>query len=158
MWKNWNLFALPVGMKNCYDNFGVQFSFPQNANPKIAICLSSCNTTYITKIISAGLNQILVSECFSACVLCCFSCVCLFATLWTVAHHIPLTMGFSRQEYQLGLPCPPPGDLPHPWTKPKSLMSLALACRFFTISTTWEDQVNVYCSIIQSNQKMSINK
>ena len=23
-------------------------------------------------------------------------------------------MGFSRQEYWSGLPCPPPGDLPHP--------------------------------------------
>ena len=35
----------------------------------------------------------------------------LFATLWTVA---PLSMGFSRQEYESGLSCPPPGDLPNP--------------------------------------------
>ena len=27
------------------------------------------------------------------------NCVCLFATLWTVAHQAPLSMGFSRQEY-----------------------------------------------------------
>jgi len=27
------------------------------------------------------------------------SCVWLFATLWTVAHQAPLSMGFSRQEY-----------------------------------------------------------
>ena len=26
--------------------------------------------------------------------------------------HFPLSMGFSRQEYQIGLPCPPTGDLP----------------------------------------------
>ena len=26
----------------------------------------------------------------------------------------PLGMGFSRQEYWSGLPCPPPGDLPNP--------------------------------------------
>ena len=26
----------------------------------------------------------------------------------------PLSMGFSRQEYWSGLPCPPPGNLPHP--------------------------------------------
>ena len=38
-----------------------------------------------------------------------FSCVQLFATLWTVAHQAPLSMGFSRQEYWCGLPCPAPG-------------------------------------------------
>ena len=41
-------------------------------------------------------------------------------------------MGFSRQEYGSGLPCPPPGDLPDPGIKPTSLMSLALAGVFFT--------------------------
>ena len=33
-----------------------------------------------------------------------FSRVWLFATPWTVAHQIPLSMGFSRQEYWSGLP------------------------------------------------------
>ena len=32
----------------------------------------------------------------------------------------PLSMGFSRQEYWSGLPCPPPGDLPDPRIKPVS--------------------------------------
>jgi len=27
-------------------------------------------------------------------------------------------MGFSRQEYWSGLPCPPPGDLPDPGIEP----------------------------------------
>ena len=45
-----------------------------------------------------------------------------------------LSMGFSRQEYWSGLPCPPPGDIPDPGIKPKSLMSPALAGRFFTTS------------------------
>ena len=63
----------------------------------------------------------------------CFSCVQLLATLWTVAHQAPLPMGFSRQEYWSGLPCPPPGDLPGPGIKPVSLASLALAVGFFTI-------------------------
>ena len=49
-----------------------------------------------------------------ACVLSCFSCIQLFATLWSVAHQAPLFMGFSRQEYGSGLPCTPPGDLPDP--------------------------------------------
>ena len=41
-----------------------------------------------------------------------FSCVLLFATLWTVACQAHLSMGFARQEKWSGLPCPPPGDLP----------------------------------------------
>ena len=47
-----------------------------------------------------------------ACVLGCFSHVQLFATLWTTAHQASLSMGFSRQEYWIGLPFPPPGDPP----------------------------------------------
>ena len=43
-----------------------------------------------------------------------FRCVRLFATVWTVAHQAPLSMGLSSQEYWSGLPCPPPGDLPDP--------------------------------------------
>ena len=38
----------------------------------------------------------------------------LFATLGTVTHDALLSMGFSRQEYWHGLPCPPPGDLSNP--------------------------------------------
>ena len=48
----------------------------------------------------------------------CFSCVQLFVTLWTVAHHTPLSMGFSRQEYWSRLSCCLPGDLPDPGIKP----------------------------------------
>ena len=43
-----------------------------------------------------------------------FSHIRLFAALWTVAHQALLSMGFSRQEYWSGLPCPPPRDLPNP--------------------------------------------
>ena len=60
-----------------------------------------------------------------------FSHVQLFVTLWTVAHWAPLSMGFSRQEYWSGLPCPPPGDLPDPEIEPTSLTSPALAGGFF---------------------------
>ena len=55
-----------------------------------------------------------------------------------MAHQATLSMGFSRQEYWSGLPCPPPGVLPDPEIKPASLKSLALAGGFFTTSTTWE--------------------
>ena len=71
--------------------------------------------------------------------LCCaglsrFSRVRLFATLQTVALQASLSMGFPRQGYWRGLPCPPPGDLPDPAIKPMSLMSPALASGFFTTS------------------------
>ena len=53
---------------------------------------------------------------------------------------ISLSTGLSRQKYWSGLPCPSPGDLPNPGIKPVSLMSPALAGRFFTTSATWEAQ------------------
>ena len=41
-------------------------------------------------------------------------------TQWTIAHQVPLSMKFCRQEYWSGLPCPPPRDLPdvEPLTSP----------------------------------------
>ena len=66
-----------------------------------------------------------------------FSHVWLFVTLWTVAHQASLSMGFARQEYWRGLPCPPPGDCPDPGIEPASLTSPALTGGFFTTSTTW---------------------
>ena len=61
-----------------------------------------------------------------ACVLSCFSHAWLFMTPWTVALQVPLNMGFSRQEYWSGLPCPPPRDLPVLRIKPTSPVSPAL--------------------------------
>ena len=58
-------------------------------------------------------------------------------TLWTVAHQATLPMGFSRQEYWSGLPCPPPGDLHDLGIEPISLLPPALAGGFFITSTTW---------------------
>ena len=51
---------------------------------------------------------------------------------WTVAHRASLSMGFPKQEYWGGLPCPSPGDLPDPGIEPMSLVLQALAGRFFT--------------------------
>ena len=48
--------------------------------------------------------------------------------------------GILQQECWSGLPCPPPGDLPDPGIEPTTLLSPALAGRFFTPSTTWEAQ------------------
>ena len=62
----------------------------------------------------------------SACVL---SSVCLFVTLWTIAHQAPLSMGFSRQEYWSGLLFIPPGDLLKPGLES---VSSVLGGGFFT--------------------------
>ena len=43
-----------------------------------------------------------------------------FVTPWTVAHQASLLMGFPRQEYWSGLPCPSTQDLPVPGIKPVS--------------------------------------
>ena len=49
---------------------------------------------------------------------CVLSCIQLFVTPWTVAHQVPLSMGFSRLEYWSRLPFPSPGDLPDPRIEP----------------------------------------
>ena len=55
-----------------------------------------------------------------------------FATPWTVACQVPLSMEFSRQEHWSGLPFPPPGDLSGSWIQPTSPVSPELADGFFT--------------------------
>ena len=44
-------------------------------------------------------------------------------TPWTIAHQVPLSIGFSRQEYWSGLPFPPPDDPPNPGIEPISPLS-----------------------------------
>ena len=49
-------------------------------------------------------------------------------TLWDpmdLAHQVPLSIGFSRQEYWSGLAFPPLGDLPDPEIEPMSHVSPA---------------------------------
>ena len=62
-----------------------------------------------------------------ACMLCHFSHVALFVTLNCIVHQVPLSRGFSREEYQSGLPCPPPGD---PLDQEIEPVSPTLASRF----------------------------
>ena len=45
----------------------------------------------------------------------------LFWTPCTVVHQTPLSMGFSRQKYWSGLPCPPPDGIPKRGTEHRSL-------------------------------------
>ena len=71
--------------------------------------------------------------CHSCCaVLNRFSCVQLFVTLYTVAFQAPLSMGYSRQGYWSGLPCPLPGESSWPKDPSPSSCSSCIAGRFFT--------------------------
>ena len=62
------------------------------------------------------------------------SAQCVRATPWTVAHQAPLSMGFSRREYWSGLPCLPPGDLPHPGIEPASPVTAGLKANSLLLS------------------------
>ena len=67
-------------------------------------------------------------------------------TPWIIAHQAPLSIGFSRQEYWSGLPCPPLEDLPDLGIKPMSVTSPALVGGVFTTSATWEAP-SYYCTV-----------
>ena len=75
----------------------------------------------------------------------------LFVAPWIVAHHAPLSMGFSRQEHWSGFTFPVPGALPDPGIKPSSHVScigrwilyrqshlgrLKVLCIYFSIYST----------------------
>ena len=86
-------------------------------------------------------------------------CVCVLSHVWLFVHSMdcslpdPLSMGFSRQEYWSGLPCPPPRNLPDPGIEPKSP---ALAGRFFTTvppEKPWS--VSCICSPVEHNSGAS---
>ena len=64
---------------------------------------------------------------------------------WTVAHQAPLSMGFSKQEYWSGFPCPPPGDLPDPEIEPVSPVAPALVGRFFTTEPPGKPNITIIC-------------
>ena len=68
-------------------------------------------------------------------------CPTLYDPMDYIACQAPLFMGFSRQKYWSGLPCPPPGALLNPGMElecPESPASPALGSRFFTTSANWE--------------------
>ena len=87
-------------------------------------CQSSCSHYGMVPTLESWLMRAQTGV--SASVLSRFICVRFFAALWIVACQAPLSVRFSRQEYQGGLPCPPPRDLPYPGIKPMSLASPAL--------------------------------
>ena len=58
----------------------------------------------------------------------------LYNPSWTVAHHAPLSMRFSRQKYWSRMPFTTPGHLPNSGIEPTALVSSAWPVRSFTTS------------------------
>ena len=83
----------------------------------VSICQSS---TYLPTYLPISVHAKLLQSCPTLC-----------DPMDYIACQAPLSMGFSRQEYWSGLPCPPPGNLPNPGIKLWSPTSFALARRFF---------------------------
>ena len=74
------------------------------------------------------------------------------ATQWTVVNQGPLSMGFSRQGYCSGLPCPPPGDHPNPGISPMSPASPALQVGSLRVSH-WGSPGHVHTAIFKMNNQ-----
>ena len=81
--------------------------------------------------------------------MCVLSCVWLLATSWTIAHQVPLSVAFPRQEYWRRLLFPPPGDLPDSGIKPESPASPVLRGIFFTT----EPPGNPHSDVLGFNSK-----
>ena len=65
-----------------------------------------------------------------------------FVIPWTLAHQAPLSMGFSREEYWSGLPCPPPGCFSDPGIELALPVSSVLAGGYVT-GVSWTAQCGV---------------
>ena len=94
--------------------------------------------------------NLVVVICMSVCMLSHFSHVQLFVTPQTVAHQAPQSMGFSRQVYWNGLPCPSPRGVPNPGIEPTSLVAPALQLKSFTTELPGKPQLFVYLHVYKS--------
>ena len=104
---------------------------------------TSCNYLFVIVVVTGKYYSSTLVPAFTGTV-CDEWCVCALGRVWlfptsrTIALQAPLSMGFSKQEHWSGLPFPPPGDLPNSEIKPASIVSPALAGRFFTNCVTRE--------------------
>ena len=128
-----------------------------NCNILLQLCML-CIVTIVHIVTIVYVQLVVSNSCYVLLRLCmlCIVIVCsvgpvqLFATLWGVAWCAPLSMGFSRQKYESGLPCPPPGDLPDPGIKP---VSRCVGRRILYHWGTWEDPQRIYfCAFLRVAQ------
>ena len=109
-WKtDWYTFFTWAKINSCLDF--ISFSSSWRLECKI-ICIS---------IWTMQKSHVCLCVCVYMCarMLSCSVVAWLFVTSWTVAHQTPLSMRFSRQAYQSGLPFPSTGDLPDPGFEPR---------------------------------------
>ena len=74
----------------------------------------------------------------------------LFVTSWTVAHQVPLSMEFFRQEYWSGLPFPSARG--YSWPRDRTQVSFIVG-RFFTV---WATRIQGNPRQIQTHQSLSL--
>ena len=74
---------------------GLSRDFSSTWKSKVIVCVHACVQSHFTSVMSDSV------------------------TPSTTTHQVPLSMGFSRQEYWSELPCPPPGDLSKPRSEPQ---------------------------------------
>ena len=67
---------------------------------------------------------------------------------WTVAHQVPLSVGFSRQEYWSGLLFLSPGNLPNPGVEASSPVSPALQADFLLLELSGKPIFTSYSMFI----------
>ena len=92
---------------------------------------------------------------FNICLSLCQWCVCALhhsivsnsETPWTGACQVPLSMGFSRQEYWNRLPFPSPGHLPDSEVKPALPVSPAMASRYSIIGSSGKPIIHLFLYI-----------
>ena len=78
-----------------------------------------------------------------------------------LAHQVPLSRGFSRQEYWSGLPRPSPGDLPDPGIEPMSFMSKIIFFKSLwnTVTSTMKAlKTRAYTKKLEKQRKFSLKK
>ena len=110
-------------------------SFSQQIVSKLLQYITQCRRGTLLLNEVKQVKPVLVCKCAKS-----LSRVRLFATPWTEAHQVPLSMGFSRQEYWSGLPCPLQGIFLTQGLNSHLLHLLHWAGRLFTTSNTWETQ------------------
>ena len=62
-------------------------------------------------------------------------------------------MGFPRQEYQSGLPFPPPGDLPDPGIKPAFPVAPALQVDSLPLSHQGSPHICIYACVMAESEE-----
>ena len=117
-----------IGVRSASFSEGFPFPTSQSFIPCTSKFILVCSSRTDTSLhLLQGQFQTHVITC--ACVHAKSLQLCLIVILWTVVRQAPLSMGFYRQWYWSGWPCPPPGDLLAPGIEPSPLLSPVLAGR-----------------------------